>query len=74
MFAYDGSQATVVTSREVLVLILNKKEPDLYLKYSKIPFLQGKVVYSLERGSSQLFFVENNEREGVTQFYSNTCE
>ena len=39
MFAYDGSQATVVTSREVLVLILNKKEPDLYLKYSKIPFL-----------------------------------
>ena len=39
MFTYDGSQATVITSREVFVLILNKTEPDLYLKYSNVPFL-----------------------------------
>ena len=66
MFTYDGSQATVITSREVLVLILNKTEPGLYLKYSNVPFLQGKDVYSLERGSSQIFYVESNEREGIT--------
>ena len=55
-----------MTSREVYVLILNKTQPDKYLKYSKISLLQGKVVESLERGSSQFFYVESNEREGVT--------
>ena len=63
-----------MTSREVYVLILNKTQPDKYLKYSKISLLQGKVVESLERGSSQFFYVESNEREGVTQFYSTTRE
>ena len=74
MFTNDGSQATVLTSREVLVLILNKTEPELYLKYSKVPYLDGKVVRSLERGTSQIFYVEVNENEGNIQFYSNAHE
>lgn len=56
------------------MLMLDKSRKDLFLKYSKIPYLEGLLVKSFTRGADTLLFCNYDQEFGFIQFCSNKLE
>ena len=62
-FTLDGLAATILTSEEAYMLILDPVS-EMYLKYANMSYLNNRRVQQFNRGDSRLLFVDNDSQAG----------